>query len=85
MVELESVVLTTDLAESGLEQGDIGTIVLVHRGGKGYEVEFVALDGETVAVASVLVSQVRSVVRREIAHARPVTGPRLSLPQYGGA
>ena len=30
------------------------TIVLVRRGGKGYEVEFVALDGETVAVPSVL-------------------------------
>jgi hypothetical protein len=85
MRELESVVLTTDLTEYGLERGDIGTIVLVHRGGKGYEVEFVALDGETVAVASVLASQVRSVVRREIAHARPVTGARLPLPQYGGA
>jgi hypothetical protein len=84
MRELESVVLTTDLAEYGLERGDIGTIVLVHRGGKGYEVEFVALDGETVAVASVLASQVRSVVGREIAHARPVTGARPSLPQYGG-
>ena len=47
--------------------------MLAHRGGKGYEVEFVALDGETVAVASVLASQVRAVVRREIAHARPVT------------
>jgi hypothetical protein len=85
MRELESVVLTTDLAEHGLEQGDIGTIVLIHRGGKGYEVEFVALDGETVAVASVLASQVRAVVRREIAHARPVTEARLSLPQYRGA
>ena len=85
MRELESVVLTTDLTEYGLERGDIGTIVLVHRGGKGYEVEFVTLDGETVAVASVLASQVRSVVRREIAHARPVTGARLPLPQYCGA
>ena len=50
MHELESVVLTTDLTEYGLERGDVGTIVLIHRGGKGYEVEFVALDGETVAV-----------------------------------
>ena len=85
MRELENVVLTTDLAEYGLERGDIGTIVLVHRGGKGYEVEFVALDGETVAVASVLASQVRAVARREIAHARPVAEVRPSLPQYRGA
>ena len=33
-----------------LEQGDIGTVVLIHQGGKGYEVEFVTLDGETVAI-----------------------------------
>jgi len=85
MRELESVVLTTDLAEHGLERGDIGTIVLVHRGGKGYEVEFVALDGETVAVASILASQVRPVARREIAHVRPVTGVLLPQPQYHNA
>ena len=84
MRELESVVLTTDLAEYGLERGDIGTIVLVHRGGKGYEVEFVALDGETVAVASVLASKCGRLLRREIAHARPVTSTLLSLPQYSG-
>lgn len=77
--ELESVILTTNLPEHALERGDIGTVVLVHRGGKGYEVEFMALDGETMAVASVLASQVRPVACREIAHARPVTG--MLLPQ----
>ncbi len=82
MRELESVVLTTDLAEYGLERGDIGTIVLVHRGGKGYEVEFVALDGETVAIASVLAAQVRPVARREIAHARPVINTLFPQPQH---
>jgi hypothetical protein len=71
--ELESVVLATDLPEYGLKQGDIGTIVLVHGDGKGYEVEFMTLDGETVAVISLLPSQVRPIGRREIAHARPVT------------
>jgi hypothetical protein len=71
--ELESVVLATDLSEYGLKKGDIGTIVLVHGDGKGYEVEFMTLDGETVAVISLLPSQVRPIGRREIAHARPVT------------
>jgi hypothetical protein len=68
--ELDSVVLTTDLPEYGLEQGDIGTVVLVHGDGKGYEVEFVTLDGETVAVVSLFPSQIRPIGRREIAHAR---------------
>jgi hypothetical protein len=72
--ELDSVVLTTDLSEYGLERRDIGTVVLVHRGGEGYEVEFVTLDGETVAVASLLTSQVRPIGRREVAHARMVEG-----------
>ena len=70
--ELDSVVLATDLPEYGLKEGDIGTVVHIHRGGEGYEVEFVALDGETVAVVSLLASQVRPVGEREIAHARKV-------------
>ena len=68
--ELDSVVLTTNLLEYGLQEGDIGTVVLVHRGGEGYEVEFVALDGETVAVVSLESSQVRPIGELEIAHAR---------------
>ncbi len=72
MRELDSIVLTTDLPEHGLKRGDIGTIVLVHEGGAGYEVEFMTLDGETVAVVSLFASQVRPIGPREIAHVRPV-------------
>jgi hypothetical protein len=70
--ELDRVVLTTDLPEHGLKQGDIGTVVLIHRGSEGYEVEFLTLDGETVAVTSLLASQVRAISRKEIAHVRPL-------------
>jgi len=42
---LDTVVLAVDLPEYGLIQGDLGTVVLVH-GNRGYEVEFVTLDGE---------------------------------------
>ena len=70
--ELESIVLITDLPEYGLERGDIGTVVLVHRYDAGYEVEFVTLDGETVTVVSLLPSQIRPIGHREIAHARAV-------------
>lgn len=52
--ELDSVVLTTDLPEYRLERGDVGTVVLVHHGDKGYEVEFMTLEGETIAVTSLL-------------------------------
>lgn len=70
--ELDTVVLTTDLPEHGLMAGDVGTVVLVHRGGAGYEVEFMTMDGETIMVVSLHLSQVRPVGRREIAHARTV-------------
>lgn len=70
--ELENVVLTVDLPAHKLERGDLGTIVMVHGGGAGYEVEFVTLDGRTVAVTSLLATQVRAVSRGEIAHARLV-------------
>ena len=69
--ELDRIVLTTDLVAEGLQSGDIGTVVLVHRGGKGYEVEFISLTGETVAVVSVFANQVRPIQKFEIAHARP--------------
>jgi len=70
IAELESVVLAADLPAEGLERGDIGTVVLVHHGGEGYEVEFSTLEGETVAVVTLLASQVRRIGEREIAHAR---------------
>jgi len=46
--------------------------VHVHHDGKAYEVEFVSLDGETVAVVTLERAQVRPVERREITHARSV-------------
>jgi hypothetical protein len=69
--ELDNVVLTEDLPEHRLQAGDIGTVVLLH-GERGYEVEFMTLDGETLAVVSLEASKVRRSRRGEIAHARPV-------------
>ena len=72
--ELAAVVLPDDVPEHGLMAGDLGTVVLTHRGGEGYEVEFATLAGDTVAVVTLLASQVRPVRPDEIAHARLVTG-----------
>ncbi len=46
--EHDLVVLTADILEENLKQGDVGTVVLVHRAGAGYEVEFATLAGETL-------------------------------------
>jgi hypothetical protein len=68
--ELDEVVLKRDLPEYGLCAGDIGTVVLVHRGGEGYEVEFMTLDGETIAVTTMMADEVRPIGSKEMAHAR---------------
>ena len=68
--EHDCVILTEDLPEEGLQAGDIGAVVHIHQGGTGYEVEFMTLAGETIAVATLLAAQVRPFARRDIAHAR---------------
>lgn len=68
--ELDPVILTTDQPELVLRCGDMGTVVLVHGAGAGYEGEVVALDGAMIAVTSLSVAQVRAARAGEIAHAR---------------
>jgi hypothetical protein len=70
--EHDRVVLTSDLPGEKLAVGDVGTVVHVHRDGKAFEIEFVALDGETVAIVTLERGQVRPVEHREITHARRV-------------
>lgn len=70
--EHDPVVLTTDLTAEKLVAGDVGTVVHVYRDGKAYQVEFVSLSGEIVAVVTIERSQLRPVVCREITHARRV-------------
>lgn len=73
--ELDRVILNEDFPEDGLRSGDVGVVVLVHQGGKGFEVEFVALNGETEAVITVNADQVRSIRPHELVHARSMEMP----------
>lgn len=68
--EHDCIVLTEDVSAKGLKAGDIGTVVHVHRGGAGYEVEFMTLAGETVGVVTLMPTQLRPIARREIVHVR---------------
>jgi hypothetical protein len=71
--ELDLVVLKRDLPKERLAAGDVGTVVLVHQQGAGYEIEFTKLSGDTVAVVTLDASDVRPVAAREIVHARAVS------------
>ena len=78
--EQDRVVLTDDVAEPGLEAGDVGTIVHVHRGREAFEVEFLTLDGHTAALATVASSQVRPVTSADITHARDFRSAAAARP-----
>jgi len=68
--EHDCVVLTKSLPEENLEAGDIGTVVHIHNGGAAYEVEFMTLKGETVAIVTLAAGHVRAFNRRDLAHTR---------------
>lgn len=73
--ELSTVVLMTNLPRYDLRAGDLGTVVMVHQGGKGYSVEFMTLSGETIAVATLSADQVRPTRSNDIAHVRELATP----------
>ena len=68
--EHDRVVLRKSIPGQGLKTGDVGTVIHVYKRGEAFEVEFLTLHGETVAVATLDSSQVRPVLRREITQAR---------------
>ena len=64
--EHDCIVLTSDLPDEGLRAGDVGTVVHIHGEAAAYEVEFVTLTGQTVAVATVLPDQLRQQSTRSL-------------------
>jgi len=68
--EHDCVVLTQALPGDGLQTGDIGTVVHIHQGGAGFTVEFMTLAGQTVAISTLLPTQIRPIAKRDIAHVR---------------
>ena len=46
--------LTRDIPEKKLKAGDVGTVVMVYKDGEAFEVEFMTLDGDTFALATLM-------------------------------
>lgn len=68
--ELDTVVLTHDIAKHKLKRGDLGTIVHLYGSEKAIEVEFVAASGKTIAVLTLGSKDIRLLANHEILHAR---------------
>lgn len=73
--ELDTIVLRHDLPEHGLRCGDVGAVVHCYADGPAYEVEFVAAEGRTVAVATLTPKDIRPMDKDEILHVRELTTP----------
>lgn len=73
IMELHMVVLTHDIEDYGLKEGDIGTVVHSYNDGKGYEVEFVSADGRTIAVITLTHADIRLMDSKEILHVRKIS------------
>ena len=64
--ELDSVILLKDCPDQGLVKGDMGAVVMVHDGGKAFEVEFVTLTGDTLGVLTLTADEVRAISARDM-------------------
>jgi len=64
------VVLDCNPLHEKLNRGDVGTVVHIYKGGRGYEVEFVDGGGQTIALVTVGADDVRLIESGELLHAR---------------
>ena len=70
IAEHDQIVLTRNLPEHELVAGDIATVIAIHRGGEGYTLEFMTVQGDTVAIVTVHADDVRPATEREVPHVR---------------
>jgi hypothetical protein len=68
--ELDTVVLTHDVEEYGLKQGDVGAVVHCYKDGTAFEVEFVTAEGRTIALLTLTATDIRPMANKEILHVR---------------
>ncbi len=71
--ELDTVVLTRDIEEHDLKQGDVGAVVHCYSDGAVFEVEFVTAEGKTIALLTLTPTDIRPMNSREILHVRELT------------
>jgi hypothetical protein len=75
--EFNTVVLTHEIKEYKLKAGDVGTVVHVYKEAQALEVEFLTVEGKTIAVLTLKPSDVRSFAQNEILHVRGVASAQL--------
>jgi len=71
--ELDIVALTHDIAKNNLKQGDIGAVVHCYKDDASFEVEFVSVEGKTIALLALNREDIRplgGIETQEVLHVR---------------
>jgi len=68
--ELDTVVLTHDIDEYSLKQGDIGAVVHRYSDSAAFEVEFITAEGRAIALLTLTQADIRPIAGGEILHVR---------------
>ena len=59
--ESDLVALLVDLPNADLVRGDVGTVAMIHGDQKGFEIEFVNAEGQTIAVETLNQAQIKKI------------------------
>jgi hypothetical protein len=70
--ELDTVVLTSDIPDYGLKEGDIGAVVQLYSS-DAIEVEFVTASGSTQALVTLTQNEIRGVGPKDIPAVRKLS------------
>ena len=85
--ELEVVELAHDIKEHNLKKGDRGAVVFIYESASGrsraYEVEFVAPNGRTIALLTLMPDDIRSHMNKDEYDSRLLNSP-ISLGTVSG-
>lgn len=73
IIEYSEAVSLVAKPEYGIEVGDVGTVVMVHNEGEGYEVEFP--NGEVVTLRSI---DLRALDPKEMTHVRTILPKKMA-------
>jgi len=68
--ELDTFVLTHDIDEYSLKQGDIGAVVHRYSDSAAFEVEFVTAEDRTIALLTLTQADIQPMGVREVLHVR---------------
>ncbi len=70
--ELNTATIIDDHSNEGLVKSGMGSVIMIHDGGKVFEVEFVTLTGDTLGVLTLTTDEIGPISAHDVPHVRVV-------------